>query len=353
MKTNEWWRTLQITFAYIGTVVGAGFATGQEILQFFTQFGWVASLTMLLATLLFVLCGARLMLLSRKIRAKSYEDLNVYLFGRRLGQAMSLFTLVILLAVTGVMLAGSGAIFEEHLQWSYQIGLLLTLTLTFFVLKKGMDAIISINSFVVPLMLLFGIIIVVTTIDAPLTGRWLSISSDHSLGIAWLAPLLYVSFNLWMAQAVLVPLGANIKKRRTIIMGSVGGGLGIGLLIWIAHFAMSPLMPGVRQFDIPMAQVIDNHGWLVQMLFLFILFAEIFTTLIANVYGLSLQLQNRLRLRQQTIILLILLACYVMSQFGFKELLSFLYPLFGLLGLVWFAKLMWKIPDSQHQNEGQ
>lgn len=29
-------RTLQIAFTYIGTIVGAGFATGQEILKFFT-----------------------------------------------------------------------------------------------------------------------------------------------------------------------------------------------------------------------------------------------------------------------------------------------------------------------------
>ena len=28
-------RVLQIAFTYIGTVVGAGFATGQEILQFY------------------------------------------------------------------------------------------------------------------------------------------------------------------------------------------------------------------------------------------------------------------------------------------------------------------------------
>ena len=31
--------TLKVAAAYIGTVVGAGFATGQEILQFFNRFG--------------------------------------------------------------------------------------------------------------------------------------------------------------------------------------------------------------------------------------------------------------------------------------------------------------------------
>ncbi|MCT2534954.1 hypothetical protein NC661_17530 [Aquibacillus koreensis] len=31
--------TLKIAAAYIGTIVGAGFATGQEVFQFFTSYG--------------------------------------------------------------------------------------------------------------------------------------------------------------------------------------------------------------------------------------------------------------------------------------------------------------------------
>lgn len=336
----EWWRIMQITFAYIGTVVGAGFATGQEILQFFTQFGWVAFFTISIASLLFVVCGAKLMLLSRRIRARSYEDLNIYLFGARWGQAMSYITLLILLAVTGVMLAGAGAIFEEQLQWSYQLGLLLTLSLTFLVLKKGMTAILSINSVVVPTMLLFALILVYTTLTGPESTRWLELVSDHSLSVTWLAPILYVSFNLWMAQAVLVPLGATIENKRTILYGCAGGGIGIGLLILVAHYSLAPIMPGVRQFDIPMSHVIADHGFFIQILFMFILFSEIFTTLIANVFGLSLQLRQKWKWRAAPTHLFVLLICFIISQFGFKALLGFLYPLFGLLGLLWFVQLM-------------
>lgn len=30
----------QLAFVYVGTVVGAGFATGREIVEFFLKFGW-------------------------------------------------------------------------------------------------------------------------------------------------------------------------------------------------------------------------------------------------------------------------------------------------------------------------
>lgn len=37
MKNNV--STFKVAATYIGTVVGAGFATGQEVLQFFNRFG--------------------------------------------------------------------------------------------------------------------------------------------------------------------------------------------------------------------------------------------------------------------------------------------------------------------------
>ena len=32
--------TLRIAGVYVGTIIGAGYASGQEILQFFTGYGW-------------------------------------------------------------------------------------------------------------------------------------------------------------------------------------------------------------------------------------------------------------------------------------------------------------------------
>ncbi len=33
-------KSFEMAGAFIGVIVGAGFASGQEILQFFTSFGW-------------------------------------------------------------------------------------------------------------------------------------------------------------------------------------------------------------------------------------------------------------------------------------------------------------------------
>ena len=62
-KNRASWR---IGFAYAGIVVGAGFSTGQEVLQFFTSHGLVSIVGILVAALI-------LMFVSRQAAKLGYR----------------------------------------------------------------------------------------------------------------------------------------------------------------------------------------------------------------------------------------------------------------------------------------
>lgn len=333
---------LQVALTYIGTIVGAGFASGQEILQFFTRFGTWAAATIIISSILFVWLGAKMMLIAAEISARSYEDLNKALFGPRFGSWVSQFMMVVLLGVSAVMLAGAGSLFNEHLGFHYQTGLLITLFGCFLLVRKGMGAILAVNTVVVPIMLVFTVLIMMDTLSTPGADRWLLLGSDHSPWALWASPLLYVAFNLSLAQAVLVPLGARIKDRRVLIAGAWLGGIGIGFMLLVGHIALSLYMPGITQFAIPMGGIARQLGGTIQLIYLFLIFAEIFTTLIANIYGLSLQMREKLRWPRELLILAILAFCYAASQMGFGPLISTLYPLFGMFSLGWLILMMRK-----------
>jgi len=335
-------KVLQIAFTYIGTIVGAGFATGQEILQFFTQYGKFAPWTILIATVLFVWLGTKIMLIAHEIQANSYEDLNKHLFGQTAGQVISLFLMIVLICVNSIMLAGAGSLFVEHFNIHYQTGLLLTLFATFLLLRKGMSAILTLNSIVVPLMLVFTFLIVLNTLDSPSANRWITLIVDKSWTATWAAPFLYSAFNLAMAQAVLVPLGAQMPSRGVIRVGGILGGIGIGFMLLSGHFALSAYMPGITQFEIPMGNIAYQLGLFAQMVYLLLIFSEIFTTFVADVYGVTLQIQQRMRLSTPVITLLLMIISYLISQFGFSSLLSVLYPLFGLFSLIWLVMIILK-----------
>ena len=333
-------KTIQVALTYIGTIVGAGFATGQEILQFFTRYGWMATATIGLATVLFIWLGVNIMLLANEVGARSYEDLNRQLFGGRAGTWISRFTLVILLGTTIVMLAGAGSLLREHLGVPIQLGLISTMLLTYVLLLKGMDAIMAVNTIVVPVMLTFSVMIVAATSGTAGANNWLTLTSDYPIHQIWFSPLLYVAFNLAMAQAVLVPLGSAMENRRVLIWGGILGGLGIGALLLACHYALSARLPGIAAFEIPMGHLIARLGRPLQLLYIAMIFSEIFTTFLGNVYGLSLQLHHYMRIPRNGIIAIVLLVCYLVGQIGFSRLLSFLYPLFGLVSLCWFVFLL-------------
>ena len=114
MKTN-WGAAFQIAAVYVGTVVGAGFATGREIVEFFSRFGFIGLIGMLMSGYILIFLGSKLMVISARINAKSYEEFNEYLFGKTFGKIINILLLFMLLGVSAVMLAGAGAVFEEQL----------------------------------------------------------------------------------------------------------------------------------------------------------------------------------------------------------------------------------------------
>lgn len=215
-------RVLQIAFTYIGTVVGAGFATGQEILQFFTQYGKWATITIGLSTMLFVWLGTKMMLIAHDTGSRSYEDLNKHLFGHKAGKWITWVTLLILIGVNSVMLAGAGSVFVEHLGLHYQTGLIVTLVGTYLLLGRGIQAILQMNSIVVPMMLLLSLLMITSTIHHPGASRFITLTTDSNPIQVWLSPLLYTSFNLVLAQAVLVPVGNQIRSRNVLKWGGSG-----------------------------------------------------------------------------------------------------------------------------------
>lgn len=348
---NRLWKAFQIGCTYIGTIVGAGFATGQEILTFFTKFGRFGTVAIAIAALLFIWIGTKTMLLAHERQSVSYEDLNRHLFGDRIGSLFSLLMLVVLFCTTSVMLAGAGSLFYEQFGFPYQAGLLITAALVLVVLTRGMQAILAVNAIVVPLMAVFSVTLVWFNAASPTSVNWISLGTDESLLRTLASPLLYVAFNLTLAQAVLVPVGAQIEDRRAIVWGGWFGGLGVGAMLLAGHFVLAANMPGIAEYEIPMGGLVGPLGRVIGLIFLFVIFFEIFTTLIADVYGLSLQLGQHVRLKGIPLLIVILLCCYAMSQIGFSTLLSFLYPIFGMLGLGWLVLMM--VKAEQHHESGK
>ncbi|WP_078547904.1 YkvI family membrane protein [Litchfieldia alkalitelluris] len=334
---------LQVAAVYVGTVVGAGFATGREIVEFFTQYGFFGLLGILISGFLFMWLGTKMMIISRQIRAESYKEFNEYLFGRKVALVVNMFMLIVLIGVTSVMLSGAGAVFHEQMGLSFQFGVIITMILAICVLSFGVKGLFSVNTFVVPLLIIFSTLLAVKVLVSGNSIAFLEVNSNHQY--KWLiSPFTYTAFNLAMAQAVLVPLAKEVKHDSSIIWGGILGGAALGLILFTSHISLSSL-PNIVQYEIPMAEVMKGVFLSIHWFYIIIIYGEIFTSVIGDIFGLQRQVKQLIRIPNIIIVIVILIIAYSISLLGYGSLISILYPIFGYMSLALLVLLM--IPKDQ------
>ncbi|MCE7699899.1 MAG: hypothetical protein K8E24_014120, partial [Methanobacterium paludis] len=312
---------LQIAATFIGTIVGAGFASGREVIQFFTRFGSWGTAGVLFSGLLITLIGTRLMLYAHRTHAGSFDELIVLLFGARPGLVIHSLVFIMLFSVNGVMLAGSGAVFQEQLGWNRLLGMVLSIVIgLFFILKKA-RGLLWVNSLVVPVLVGFLVLLFIQegSLSLSLPSRW-------QTGWAF-AAFAYAAFNLTTSLVVLVPFAHEIKEERVLIAGGLTGGIGFAALLLLAHQLILS-HPGVMLYEMPTAELVRPVGTAMHLAFAAVIFGEILTTYVGNIFGLSRQLSSIFPsvFPHRRAVALLIAGSLAVGLAGYSSLIRLLYP---------------------------
>jgi uncharacterized membrane protein YkvI len=83
IRQRSYWLLAKVISAYIGAVIGAGFASGQEIMQFFILHGNSGLIGAGMAAALFAYLGGLVMYLAITMHSGSYKKLFCYLLGKK------------------------------------------------------------------------------------------------------------------------------------------------------------------------------------------------------------------------------------------------------------------------------
>ncbi|KNZ70532.1 membrane protein [Thermincola ferriacetica] len=331
-----------IAATYIGTVVGAGFASGQEVLQFFGFFGPAGILGMLLTSVLFAFFGRIIMQMGKDLQAKSHLPVIQKAGGLWIGRFIDYTITFFLFGAVTAMVAGSGAIFEEQFGIPSIWGNLAMAVATMITVLIGFGGVVSAISFVVPLLLaaVLGISIY-TLIGSPVSLWRHAASIDNRAAVPFwpLSALIYVSYNLVMAIAVLSPLGMHAESDVALARGAKYGGYGLGLGALAILLALLANLPEAARYDIPMAFIAGKISPIIKGAYALVLLAEIYTTAVGSLYGFSARLADPDSARAKWVTIGAAATSLLASRFGFTNLVRFLYPVVGYAGLLLLAGL--------------
>ncbi|MCL1791760.1 MAG: hypothetical protein FWG40_10540 [Peptococcaceae bacterium] len=343
---------LTIAGVFIGSMVGAGFASGQEIMSFFVLAGPAGFIGIIGACALFFYIGNLIMQMANKAGTPVYRELIAKTFGRSAWYwAFDILISFSFFGVLVVMTSGAGAMFHEFLGLPFWLGGTLILAPTFVTVLLGRGAVIRAISIIVPLVLVGILVITLFTLwQHPLSPTDFARAADPHQAVAqgWVpvSTVLYAAYNILLTLAVLTTLGAAGSSARILRTGALLGAFGLGTASLCIFAALATDLPATSVSEIPMLHLASRIHPFLAGAYGIVLFLEIYTSTLSLLYGLSdrfFGLPESAQSRRNIVpaIFLICVAALICSYFGFSNMVSTFYPALGV-GSVIFCWLLWR-----------
>ncbi len=334
---------IQIALIFIGSIVGAGVCSGRELNQFFSVYGIGGILGIILCGVLYVIFGIIIVAITDKYKMSSYNEFVDLVCPKVIAKFTNIVLTLFLFSSTSIILAGSGSIISQYFNLPRYVGTLIMIGLSVVFLMRKTDGLFEVNSFVVPLLMIVMCAIFIKYIGAhPDTMnmdnlRLIPRQKTNLLS----STLIYVSFNILTIIGVIVPLTYELKKKKQIIGGIVLGSVILTIIGSMIAFLMlvNPFYPEL--YEIPMLGLAMQMSKVLQIAMLGIMWLEMFSSQVSNVYSLSYFLGNRYNMKYGKSVGLIILVAMPFSLIGFADLIELLYPMYGVLSLVFLFYCTW------------
>ncbi|WP_346350707.1 hypothetical protein N2M06_10215 [Oceanimonas sp. AH20CE76] len=339
------WNIIKIASAFIGIIVGAGFASGQEVLQYFTSFGYLGTAAAVVATALFAYLGMMLTWLGSRTQTRSHKTVVYQISGRYLGVIVDGVIIFTLFGVGVVMIAGAGSTLNQQFGLSPVVGSVLMTLMMGTTLMLNVKRVVGLIGSITPFLVLALILICIYSLFT--MERSFEELAPIAEGIEstlphWLVSAVnYVSFNIAVGAAMSLVMGGAEPNARIARWGGLLGGAGVGVMIMISHLAMFSQIDVVAGYPLPLLKIIDGISpWLAKAM-AFVLFGMIFSTGASMFYAFVARFVEMRTPAANRFSMVTMVVGFVASFAGFTQLVAFFYPLIGYLGLFLVGALIY------------
>jgi uncharacterized membrane protein YkvI len=329
MPKETWWRGIKIGMTIVGTEIGAGFASGREIWEFFGVYGEASIGMIILAMLLFALSSIVILWVGWRRKANSYLQVLEELMGKRMAAIFDIVIPLYLMTSTVVMFAGSGATFA---QWdiSFMIGVAFLLIAVEIVMFYDIEGLMALNTILVPFLVMTLVIVCLHTVLFMPNHIQPTTAFD---GPAWPSAVTYASLNVLPIVAVLSTIGSQVKDSREIWIGGIFSTVILTILSIMLILALMRISDQLHFYEIPLFGLVRQFPTAMIMVVSIILWIAIYTTALSNLYGIVYRLTELVRLPVWLISGLLMVLMIPFTQVGFANLVKVVYPVYGVVNL--------------------
>lgn len=339
---------LRIGGSMVAWSMGSGFATGQEVLQFFSSYG-INSFGVIFVNLLgFILIGYLLMKAGFKNKDKENFNHFKYFCGQKIGNFYTWLVTITIIFIIPILLAGAGATFEQFYNISYYIGSAAMASLVVLAYLIGFEKMITIISYLGLLMIAFLLVVGITTLIydianfAYIDEYEVSLTPYRPTPWWFLTGVLYFGLTLFPGSTYYTKLGTSASSLKEIKVGAFLGGLMLVSAIGIISTAILLNSSNVAQLDVPVLFLASKISYILGSIFALILLLGIFSSCSAMMWTVASRFNFKHKRSNNLIAIAVAIFGYIISLFSFGSLIGTIYPIIGYIGLTFIAFVIYK-----------
>ena len=394
---STWAAAFTVASVWFGTHVGGGFASGNQVIQYYSNYGYTSVIFPILAMGLLAVVMYIMMKFAKLSGFTNYKDTYAALYPKPWMEVFfEIFYIIIVLAAMASAVAGAGEVLANFIGVPYVgagkvtmnlviVAVLIILTIFGIKLVRAASTVLSVAIIVITVLLVvFGLTVDYDSIAAQLTSQFNVELAEYTNATAtaiWKGVLVYAAF-----QCVSIPpmiAAANelslkgVKKAN--ILGWLMNGLALAASGWMltkwypllaslqsagkeflaanptATVATDPIVAYANALGIPNQTVLDLIGikWLL-VAFSVLLFCAFMSTCVTLVYTMIQRFEGKFfpntikndKLRGTIVAALVIAICFAISLLGLTDIVKYAYGYDGYYSIVVIVipAFIWGIP---------
>lgn len=340
---------IKIALVIIGALIGAGFASGQEIYLFFFSYGKKGILGIIVSSILLGIIIYKTIVIIKEKQITTYKEFlkNIIPEKNRKEKILEIINTIIntfILITFYIMIAGFGGYLAETIEIPQIIGSSILAIICIIIMSKETKGIVKVSEAIVPILILFIIIIGIYTLSSTNIINKIN-EMEIVKGSNWLVSgVIYASYNSILLIPVLISINKIITKKE-ISKTAIIITLTTFILATSIFISMLKIDVNIRNLEMPVSYVINTQLPKLKIAYGIVILTSILTTAISLIAGL---IQNVKKQNNKKIILyLICISSIPISQIGFSALIQLLYPIFGYIGILQIILISIKERDKK------
>ncbi len=381
----SWAAAFTVASVWFGTHVGGGFASGNQIIQFYSQYGITAVVYPLLSMGLLAVVMYIYMHFAKLNGFDNYKDTFSALYPKpQMEVLFEIFYIIIVLAAMASAVAGAGNVFANFLGLDYAgatkvLCNLLIVVILIILTIFGIKLVIAASTVLSVAILIVTAIMVITGLSADFTAISQKLMTENNIAsmtpytnapalAIWKGVIIYASFQC-VSIAPMIAAATELNQKgvkRAAILGGImnGGALAVcGLMLWKWYPLLSALKEaGVDGFtkclNIPNQTILTiiNIKWII-VLFSVLLFCAFVSTCVTLVYSMIQRFQGHFfaksiqneKVRSICVGAITIGVCFAVSLLGLTNIIKYAYGYSGYYSfvIIIIPAFIWGIPKCK------